>query len=111
MTTSLPSWSSASFVASIEPSASPSGASCVVTRNRSCERITSAAAAGSVVDGRDFIDETGHPHPVLDRGIVLERQAGSPLEAQLAVDARLQDPVRALERDQRLLPPPLGAEH
>ncbi len=33
MTASFPSWSNASFAASSEPSASPSGFSCVVRRN------------------------------------------------------------------------------
>ena len=41
MTASFPSWSNASFAASNEPSASPSGFSCVVRRNRSWARIAS----------------------------------------------------------------------
>src|SRR5436190_14235107 len=97
ITASFPHRPSASAVASIDPSASPSGASWVVTMNRSCGLIASAAAAGSVVDRRDFINESRHANPALDGRIVLERQARSPLQVQLVVQARLEVAVRRLE--------------
>src|SRR5688572_21222589 len=97
--TSLPSASSASFVASSEPSASPSGFSWVVTRKRLCARIASTTASRSdcfVVWG-ELIDQLGHVHAALDRRIVLERQLRSPLQAQLARDPRLEHGVACIE--------------
>src|SRR5262245_35485093 len=111
MTASLPSWSSASLVASIDPRASPSGASCVETTNRSCGLIASAAAAGSVVDWGDIVDEPRHANPALDRRIVLEGQARSPFEAELVVEARLQIAVCGLEPFESLVAPALGPQH
>src|SRR5262245_2258644 len=49
MTESLPSWSSANFIAKRDPSASPSGFSWVVTRKRSCARIASAVSVMTVM--------------------------------------------------------------
>src|ERR671924_355989 len=114
MTTSLPSCSSASFMASTDPSASPSGFSCVVTRNRSCLRISSATAARSVVSGLiwgELIDELGKPHPPLYGRIVLKRQLRSPLQVELPVHPGLEDAVVRLQARQRRLPGPLVAEH
>src|SRR6266540_116051 len=111
---SLPSCSSASAVASIEPSASPSGFSCVVTRKRSPPRIAAAAWASSVsivVVWGELIDQLGHPDPPLDRWIVFERQLGSAFHPQLAREARLQHSVRSCETLQAALALALRAEH
>src|SRR5437763_13896992 len=109
---SLPSWSSASFSASSEPSASPSGFSCVVIRKRSCSRIASATAPSSLaVVWGEFIDQLGHADPALDRRIVLERQLGSSFQPQLTCDARLEYRVCGLQPLDRLRAVALGAEH
>src|SRR6266511_568748 len=111
---SLPSCSSASAVASIEPSASPSGFSCVVTRKRSPPRIAAAAWASSVsivVVWGELIDQLGHPDPPLDRWIVFERQLGSAFHPQLAREERLQHSVRSCETLQAALALALRAEH
>src|SRR6185503_13148174 len=103
MTLSLPSWSRASFVASSEPRASPSGFSWVTSRKRSWERSASATACRSLVCcvWGELIDELGHADPALDRRIVFEGQLGSPLQPELARDAGLQEPVRRGEPGQR----------
>src|SRR5437764_3677347 len=106
---SLPSWSRASLAARSEPSASPSGFSWVVSRNRSCARSASATAARSFVSG-ELIDELCHADPSLDRRIVLEGQLRGPLHSQLASDPRLEDTVRRGEPGQRALALALGAE-
>src|SRR5215207_1764174 len=111
---SLPSWSSASFSASIDPRASPSGFSCVVTRKRSPLRIASAACASSVaivVVWGEFIEQLGQADPPLDRRIVFEGQLRRPLHPELLREFRLQDSVGGLEPLQALLALPLGAEH
>src|SRR3712207_2285279 len=98
MTASLPSRSSASFVASSEPSASPSGFSCVVTRKRSCARSASTTARrSSAVVWSELIDQSGHADPALDRRIVLERQLRGPFHSQLPAEPRLEDAVRGSE--------------
>src|SRR5918995_6093481 len=110
----LPSCRSARSIASIEPSASPSGFSCVVTRKRSPPRITSAACASSVsivVVWGEFIDQQGHSDPPLDRRIVFEGQLRRPLHPEFLCELRLQDSVCRLEALQALLTLPLGAEH
>src|ERR671910_1098386 len=103
---SLPSAVSVSWIASSEPSASPSGFSCVVTRKRSPLRIASTTAPRSAVVtlwfsriwfGGELIDESRHPHAVLDRVIVFERQRRGPLQPQLARNLRLQDAVGRIE--------------
>src|SRR5437868_7136358 len=112
MRASLPRWSRASFMASNEPSASPSGFSWVVTRKRSWLRIASATAVSSVaVVWGEFIDQLRHADPALDRRIVLERQLRSSFQAQLTRDARLQDRVRRLQSGDRLRALSLGPEH
>src|SRR5438105_8971131 len=94
---SLPRLRSASVVASSDPSASPSGFSCVVTRKRSCPRIASATAASSLaVVWGELIDQLRHADPSLDRRIVLEGKLRCSLEAEFACDSRLQDRVRSL---------------
>src|SRR5213592_2864898 len=110
MTLSLPSWSSASFVARIDPSASPSGFSCVIRRKRSRERIASATASTSLVVWGELIDQLRHADPALDRGIVFERQLRCPLHSELAREAPLQDAVRRGEPGEALLALLLGAE-
>src|SRR3954468_17477353 len=103
MTESLPNWSSASFIPSSEPRASPSGFSWVVIRKRSCARIASATAARSLaVVWGEFIDELRHADPALDRGIVLECQLRSSLQMQPPCEQRLQDGVGGLQRGERL---------
>src|SRR5919199_4018332 len=96
MYVSFPSVSSASFVASSDPSASPSGFSCVVSRKRSPFRNAAAAAARSslVVVWGDLIDQLRHAGGALDRRIVLERQLRSALHSELAREPRLQEAVR-----------------
>src|SRR5207245_5492884 len=102
MTLSFPSASSPSFNARIDPSASPSGFSCVTRRKRSRSRRASATAVSSFVGG-ELIDQLRHPHPPLNRLIVLEGQLGSPLHSELARDARLQNAVRRGEARERRL--------
>src|SRR5204862_879736 len=110
MTLSLPSWSSASFIARIEPSASPSGFSWVTMRKRSCERIASATAATSVVWG-ELIEQLRHADPALDGWIVFERELRRPLHPELVREPRLQDAVRRLQAGKAVLPAFLGSEH
>src|SRR5918995_1506022 len=101
----LPSCRSARSIASIEPSASPSGFSCVVTRKRSPPRIASAAFSSSVsivVVWGELIDQLGHANASLDRRIVLEGQLGSPLHPQLAREPRLQRSMCSLQPLERL---------
>src|SRR5215204_5881260 len=98
MTLSLPSWSNASFAASSDPSASPSGFSCVVRTKRSWARIASTTAATSLaVVWCELINQLGHANPALDRRIVLEGQLRSPLHAEFAGKASLQDRVGGLQ--------------
>src|SRR3954469_12647355 len=112
MTTSFPSWSRASFVESSEPRASPSGFSWVVTTNRSWPRTASATAASSVaVVWGEFIDQLCHAAPTLDGRIVFELQLRSSLHPQLAREPRLEDRMRSLQADERLLPLPLRSQH
>src|SRR5499427_8209868 len=103
ITASLPSCRRASVAARSDPSASPSGFSCVTTRNRSCCRSASAIAFRSVVCvivvRRELVDQAGHAHAALDRRIVLEGQLGGPLQPELARNPRLEDAVRRLEAE------------
>src|SRR4051794_7038622 len=112
ITASLPSWRSASVVASSEPSASPSGFSCVVTRKRFCSLSAAATAARSfvVVVWGELIDQPGHLDAPYDRRIVLKGELRGPLQPQLPADARLEDAVRGLQPRDRLLALALGAE-
>src|SRR6266536_1122847 len=114
MYAALPSCRSASVAASSEPSASPSGFSCVVTRKRSCERSASTTASRSafwfVVVCDELIDQLRHANALFDRRIVLERHLRRALQPQLARDPPLQHPVRGLEPDHRLLALARGAE-
>src|SRR5664279_431030 len=108
ISTSLPSWRSATVVATSEPSASPSGFSCVTTRNRSCARRASVTACRSVVCvitvRGELVDQLRHSDAALDREIVLERQLRSSLHSELARQLRLQQPVRSLEPGERRAP-------
>src|SRR5258706_11119703 len=112
---SLPRLRNASVIASSEPSASPSGFSCVTTRKRSCARSVSATACRSVwlvvIVGGQLVDQLCHPHATLDREIVLERQFGSPLHPELAAEPRLEQPMRGLEPLERRAPLARVAEH
>src|SRR5438309_692226 len=101
MTASLPSWRSASVVASNEPSASPSGFSWLTTTKRSFARSASTTASRSLVVWGELIDEVGHAHAALDRWIVLEGQLRGPFHSQLPRQPPLQQPMgrgQALER-------------
>src|SRR5579862_242925 len=111
ITASLPSWRSASVVASSDPSASPSGFSCVVTRNRPCARSASATVTSSLVVWGELIDQLCHAHAALDRRIVLERQLRGSLHSQLAREPRLQQSVRSGEPCQRRPALARRAEH
>src|SRR5579872_992964 len=116
MNASLPSWRSASVVASSEPSASPSGFSCVVTRKRSCERSASTTAARSasllvVVICDEVIDQLRHAHTFLNRRIVLERQLRRALQSQLLREPSLQHAVRGVEPGEAARALLLGTQH
>src|SRR5581483_9001286 len=133
MTLSLPSASSASFIARIEPSASPSGFSCVTSRKRSFARIASAAARSSAVtvarSGADkagtsapceppsslrliqLVDQLAHPHARLDARVVFEGKCRGSLQPQLARETRLQDAVRRSQPFERPLPYTFGPEN
>src|SRR6266571_4315739 len=112
ITLSLPSRSNATLAASSEPSASPSGFSCVVSRKRSCSRIACATAERSLaVVWGELIDQLRHPDPSLDGRIVLERQLRGPLEPELAGDLGLEHGVRGLERLECLHALPLDSEN
>src|SRR5215831_10235792 len=115
MTTSLPSWRRASVAASSDPSASPSGFSCVTTRKRSCCRSASAIAFRSVVCvivvRRELVDQAGHAHAALDRRIVLEGQLRGSLQPELAGDSRLENPVRGFQPEEGVLLLATRAEH
>src|SRR5206468_6524523 len=98
MTLSFPSWSNATFAASSDPSASPSGFSCVVSVKRSWPRIASATATRSLaVVWGELIDQLRHADPPFHRRIVLERELRSSLQPKLAREARLQDGVSRLQ--------------
>src|SRR5205823_10917135 len=111
MTLSLPSWSSASFSARIEPSASPSGFSWVTSKKRSRERIASATAATSLVVWGELIDQLRHADPALDGRIVFEHELRRPFEPQLAGETALENAVRGLQPGQTLPLLPLGPEN
>src|SRR5919197_2090018 len=112
MTLALPSWSSASFIARSDPSASPSGFSWVVMTKRSWARIASATAVSSLaVVWGELIDQLRHADPALDRRIVLEGQLRSSLHSKLPREPRLKHRVRRLERGERLHAFRFGAEH
>src|SRR5919201_1270602 len=112
MTLSFSSWSSASFVASSDPSASPSGFSCVTIRKRSWARIASATAFSSrVVVWGELIDQPCHPDPALDRRIVFERELRRPLHPELPPEPGLQDAVGGREAGEALPALRLRAEH
>src|ERR671931_1243523 len=108
ITESFPSCASASCMARSEPSASPSGASCEVTRKRwlsASAAVTAAMSAFVVVTllGRELVDHLRQAHPALDRLIVFEGQHGRSAQAELAGDAALQDAVRGLQACERPL--------
>ena len=121
---SLPSARRPSVVASIEPSASPSGFSCVTTRKRSfaADRRDdrglvsahrpvpprSAPAGRRVTSSISFVMRTAALDGLDRRQNVSVRR---PLQAELAVDPRLQHAVRGLEPGQRRAPLLLVAEH
>src|ERR671933_2028779 len=97
MIASLPMAASASLSAGSDPSASPSGFSCVTSRKRSCARIASATAPTSLVVWGELIDQLRHADPALDGRIVFEGELRRPLHPQLAADPRLQDAVGGCE--------------
>src|SRR4051812_15778414 len=113
ITTFLPRSRRPSATPSIEPSASPSGFSCVTTRKRSCARIASATARTPALVSllciglilgkvrRQIIDQLRHPYAALDGIIVRERQHRRPAQAELPTELRLQDTARGLEARER----------
>src|ERR671936_2992718 len=111
MTVSLPCSSRASFIARIEPSASPSGFSWVTSKKQSCDRIASATAATSLVVWGELIDQLRHADPALDGRIVFEHELGRPLHAELAGEPALQDAVRRLEAGEACRPIFFAPEH
>src|SRR5690242_9668252 len=115
ITASLPSCPSATVAARSEPSASPSGFSCVTTRKRSCCRRASPIAFSSVVCvivvRRELVDQASHAHAALDRGIVLEGQLRGPLQPQLTREPRLEKAVSRLETEQARALLAARAEH
>src|SRR3954469_2777001 len=106
---SLPRASRTSFIAKIEPKASPSGFSCETRRKRSFARIASATAASSLT-GSQVVDQLAHADALFHASIVFEGQLRGPLHPELARDLRLEDSVRRLEALERLRPLLLGAE-
>src|SRR4051794_26927633 len=100
-TLSLPSASRTSFMARIEPNASPSGFSCETRRKRSFARIASATASSSLI-GREVVDQLAHTDALLHASIVFEGQLRSPLHSELPGNLRLEDAVSRLEPLQRL---------
>src|SRR5438270_8802426 len=117
-------------MARIDPSASPSGFSCVTRRKRSWPRIASGTWARSVVGvvlivrvgwfgwgwfgwgwfGGEVVDQLRQPHTSLDRRIVFEGELRGPLELQLVRDRGLEDAVRRREAAKRRVPLALAAE-
>ena len=116
MTASLPSCSSASFVASIEPSASPSGFSWVTSRKRSWARSASATALqvtrASVVCRRAHRSacvmrtprSTDGSYSKVSWGVRFSRS--SPRRRRAC-----STPCAGRRARERPLAPPLGAEH
>src|SRR6266487_1838283 len=111
MTTSLPSCSSASFVAKSDPRASPSGFSWVTSRKRSYSRSASATAFRSFVVGVELIDQLCHSHTALDGWIVFELELGRPLHADSFGHPRLEHAVGRGEADEALFTFTNRAEH
>src|SRR5262249_27184153 len=100
---------------SIDPSASPSGFSCVTTMKRSCDRSASTTSwsSRSVISGQvvyEVVDQLRHANPALDRRIVFERELRRSLQRELARDTRLDVTLRARKPFHRRLPLSLVAE-
>src|SRR3954451_1795098 len=111
ISTSLPSWRRASVVASSDPSASPSGFSCVTTRNFSLSLSAAVIAWRSLIFGGQLVDQAAHAHTALDRRIVFEGQLRGSLHSQLTRQPRLQQAVRCPQSAQRRRPLLLVPEH
>ena len=62
--------------------------------------VRSGGVVGDGVVWGELIDQLGHAHAALDRGIVLEHQLRSPLQPQLPCDLRLEHAVRGFEAGQ-----------
>src|SRR5664280_287234 len=111
----LPSWSSASLSASIEPSASPSGLSCTEMTKSSWSRIPCATALRSafvIVIGRsELFDQFVHANRIFGGRIVLEGELRDSLDAKLAVQPRLEHAVGGVQRFDRSRDLLLRAEH
>src|SRR6185312_3866512 len=100
ITASFPLARRPSVSPSCEPSASPSGFSCVTTRKRSSARSVSATACRSLVVvviwlphrrqfGGQLVDQLRHPNASLDRLVVFEGEMRGTPQRELAVDPRL----------------------
>src|SRR5204863_9079123 len=118
MTESLPSCSRMWWVASSDPRASPSGPSCVVSRNFWPLRISWATSASeasrggvTAADASVIIEELGEPDAALRRRVVVEREGRRALHSHLAGDLRLHHAVRGAQARERRLALTLVAEH
>src|SRR5581483_7220511 len=120
MTESLPSWVRMPWSASSEPSASPSGPSWVVSRNRCPARSSSATAASwrsvssplpVTVEARSLIEHPRQPHGPLGALVVVEAERRRALDPQLPRHPRLQHAVRRAQRGERRLALGGVAEH
>src|SRR5262245_2868934 len=123
MSASLPSSRRPSAIASIEPSASPSGFSCATTRKRSFE-VSAASTPSRSVDAFSFVscvirsaprrylvNELRHADAAFHGRIVFKREVWSPLEPELTSDTALQVGMGGFEPLERRLLLALVAEH
>src|SRR3954451_19384625 len=110
---SLPIAVSACCIAASEPSASPSGCSCVHSTKRSapCSSAMTSWKPCSPIRGSLLSEDALEPVGALRRVVVDERQLRRVLEPELGGDPSLQEPARGLERRHRQLARTLLAEH
>src|SRR5437763_9700031 len=117
ITESLPSCRRISCVPRSEPSASPSGPSCVVSRKRSSALSSAATSASEASLGSDtvgaasLIEQARDPNAALRRLVVVEREGRGALDPRLASDRCLEHAVGRAESGQRRLPLGILAQH
>src|SRR5579872_92541 len=113
---SLPRELSTLCIATSEPSASPSGCSWVIAISLAAERSSSRTRARSGPDPLSpivrmlLVEQLGDAHPSLHGFVEAEGQQRRVLERQLRGEPALEEPVRSLQRLQRLLALGLVAE-
>ena len=107
---SLPSCSRMRCIASSEPSASPSGFSCVVSRNRSAWRSAATTWSCSVATVTRRAAPRCASRARIDSSYEKTERRGA-LHAQLPGDRLLHEPVRGAQAGQRLLLLLGAAEH